>query len=233
MKSAFLQKGITKADQASSPALQYDEKGGRYTDVVIDEDTEKVDRTHGKGSVYKTTKTVSKGMSRNRQKSLEEALNRGDTKEGAHQMSLAKREGYGRMGKKTYISGSPGGPGPMTGSSIHGAKGIDKKSGLVIEDEKWGQKIAKKKGLFKPQPTASVTLMKGSPAKQPGISTKKKKTYSSTNEWDRAENSTRSRVQRKAAAPKMKGSPAKQGIGKLEKMTDRINRDKAKGKGKK
>ena len=31
----------------------------------------------------------------------------------------------------------------------------------------------------------------------------------------------------------MKGSPAKQGIGHLEKMTDRINRDKAKGKGKK
>jgi len=189
MKSAFLQKGVPKEDQIASPAKQYDKKGGRYTDVVIDESTKKVERTHGKPTVYQTDKIVSKGMSRNRQRLFEEAMNRGDGQEGAHQLSLAKREGYGRMGKKSYISGSPGGPGPMTGSSIYGAKGIDKKSGLVIEDEKWGQKIAKRKGLFKPQPTASVTLMKG--------------------------------------------SPAKQGIGHLEKMTDRINRDKAKGKGKK
>ena len=61
----------------------------------------------------------------------------------------------------------------------------------------------------------SMNLMKGSPAKQ--------KTYNSVNEWDRAENSTKSRVKRKAAAAKMKGSPAKQGIagggirGKFEK----------------
>ena len=175
--------------KTKSPVMK---KPNPYGDVVLDTKTKEVKRKKSKGKNLVTTETVEKGMSASRRAKLEKAVKEG---KGADQMTRAKREGYGRIGEKTYVKmKGTGGKGAMVGSKIYGAK-TDPKTGRTMKRTlKDGSKVIvegsvqefKKKGLASPKPkaktlqgTASRIKPKKATAGKPSASAtelKKKKT---------------------------------------------------------
>ena len=166
--------------KTKSPVMK---KPNPYGDVVLDTKTKEVKRKTG-GKNIVTTETVEKGMSASRRAKLEKAIKEG---KGADQMTRALREGYGRMGEKTYVKlKGTGGKGAMVKSKIYGTKGmrtLSDGSKVMIEDT---AQAFKKKGLASPKPkaralqgTASRITPKKSTAGKSSASTeelKKKKT---------------------------------------------------------
>jgi hypothetical protein len=94
----------------------------KYGDVVLDTSTKEKKRKRGGKNVI-TTKTVEKGRSASRAAKLKKSLENKDFDEARKQSTMAKREGAGRIGTKTYVKmKGTGGEGAMYGSTIAGTK---------------------------------------------------------------------------------------------------------------
>lgn len=178
--------------KSKSPVMK---KKNPYGDVVLDTKTEKKDRKKDRGKNIVTTETVEKGMSASRRAKLEKAISQG---KGGEEMTKAQREGYNRIGTKTYVrqegTGAKGSKGYMAGSTIAGTKTNPKTGKTMKRKLADGSSVVvegsvgkiKKRGLATPKPkartlkgTASAIKPRKATAGKPSASTeelKKKKT---------------------------------------------------------
>jgi len=166
-------KAAPETAKKGSPAKSYGsktkspmmKKENPFGDVVLDTKKETIAR--GKEGSYEkrkggknvvTTETVQKGMSASRRAKLEKASKtegKAGREESRRQSTMAKREGYGRLGEKTYVKmEGTGGKGYMAKSTIAGTKGTRTLAdGTKVVKEASVSKI-KKKGLTSAKPKA-------------------------------------------------------------------------------
>lgn len=195
MKSAFLQKGITKAEQSMAKQLA-DSKGGK--------------------DLYKGTEYIS-SHDATPQVEKDKGIKRTVTKRVLEPMETSYKPS-GAAGISQRVQTQP--------ESIVTEREIPIKKGE--EGYEWSGSKEIEISAPRLSNRKKVTLVK-----DPDISTGSHENLHASFQLGKHKGGKGMYDHYNPEGPKMKGSPAKQGIGHLEKMTDRINRDKAKGKGKK